>query len=257
MIKSELPQDYWNNYLDELNRIINRSQERLTSDKFPKDRINYVGRGLASNYLKLTIAHYTFSKKMEVVRKSILEVIKYTQISWEGFWKLKNSKGEVLNQYILSAYDEMLWILSISYLVMINDSEFKKIVDVIDKDNIKDDLFEFIIKGKIPTREYSGTESYEEHFAVPNIFEKLRRATKLDSKKDAEVLIKEFLEKDWYKKHKDAGWYNSHKSKNNIYFGYWSFESAAITCIMDLDDNSYRDNEFYPKDLVDFYKEKK
>jgi septum formation topological specificity factor MinE len=150
MIKSEPPQDYWNNYLDELNRIIKRSQERLTSDKFPKDRINYVGRGLASNYLKLTIAHYTRSKKMEVVRKSILEVIRYTEISWDGFWKFRNSKGKVLNQYILSAYDEILWTFSIAYLLIVNDSDFKKLVEVIDKDNIKDDLFEFIIKGKIP-----------------------------------------------------------------------------------------------------------
>jgi len=250
----DFPKSYWDNYTEELTRIIHRSQNRLTSEEFPKDRINYVGRGLASNYLKLTIAHYTSSKNIEVARELILKVIKHAHLSWDGFWKLKNSKGKVLNQYILSAYDEMIWTLSLALLLRIDNYEFKKLVEIIDRDNVKDELFEFIIKGKFSSRISSSDESYEEYFAIPTIFEKLRLAIKSKSKREAELLIKDFLEKDWYKKHKDAGWHNSHKSKNNIYFGYWSFESAAITCLMDLDDSDYQGNEFYPRALVDYYK---
>ncbi|MDC5260008.1 DUF1911 domain-containing protein, partial [Acinetobacter baumannii] len=36
------------------------------------------------------------------------------------------------------------------------------------------------------------------------------------------------------------------------YFGYWSWEAAAVTWLLDIDDALYRDHEFYPKDLVDF-----
>jgi hypothetical protein len=38
------------------------------------------------------------------------------------------------------------------------------------------------------------------------------------------------------------------------YFGYWSFESAAIVAALGLDDSSFRDNEYYPKDLVDYFR---
>ncbi|AUS05351.1 PoNe immunity protein domain-containing protein [Pseudotamlana carrageenivorans] len=66
-------------------------------------------------------------------------------------------------------------------------------------------------------------------------------------------MIKQFLEKDFYHKHMNL--YDSHKSKWNIYCGYWSFEAAAVVKIMNLDDSSFIDNQYYPKDLVHKLKE--
>ena len=37
-----------------------------------------------------------------------------------------------------------------------------------------------------------------------------------------------------------------------IYFGFWSFEAGMITHLLNLDDSSYRDMTFYPKDLVEY-----
>lgn len=34
--------------------------------------------------------------------------------------------------------------------------------------------------------------------------------------------------------------------------GYWSWEAAAITCVLDIDDSGYRGAPFYPADLVAF-----
>jgi hypothetical protein len=34
--------------------------------------------------------------------------------------------------------------------------------------------------------------------------------------------------------------------------GYWSWEAAAVTVISRIDDSSYRDKPYYPKDLVDY-----
>ncbi|WP_454726750.1 MULTISPECIES: PoNe immunity protein domain-containing protein [Cupriavidus] len=36
------------------------------------------------------------------------------------------------------------------------------------------------------------------------------------------------------------------------FFGYWSWEAAAVTWLLDIDDTSYRHMPFYPRDLVDF-----
>jgi hypothetical protein len=38
------------------------------------------------------------------------------------------------------------------------------------------------------------------------------------------------------------------------YYGRWSFEAAAVVAIKGLDDASFRDNPYYPKDLVDYYR---
>ncbi|UQV44676.1 DUF1911 domain-containing protein [Janthinobacterium lividum] len=37
--------------------------------------------------------------------------------------------------------------------------------------------------------------------------------------------------------------------------GYWSWEAAAITCLLDIDDSSYRNAKFYPADLVAFHRQ--
>ena len=56
---------------------------------------------------------------------------------------------------------------------------------------------------------------------------------------------------DWYHASRREPYYDSHERGMN-FFGYWSWEAAAITFLLDIDDRSYADAMFYPKDLVDF-----
>lgn len=163
---------------------------------------------------------------------------------------LLNYEGKTYRQLTGSSYDQMLWMLSLGYLLGIPNEEFKKLVEVIDKDGVKDHLFEFIIRAKLSERHPITEESYQEFFGVPQTFEKLRQAITETDKPKAEKLVKEFITKDWYKNHKDAGWYNSHKSKHDTYFGYWSFETAVVVKIMDLNDSGFIDCQYYLKDLV-------
>jgi len=245
---------YFENYIKtELERI-NQFIYWIDSGRTPLERIKYVKSTITEIKIGLIFAIYSSGKSYEVLYKNIIDSISWISHNWNGFWKLKNSKGQELNQYILSAYDEMLWMLSLGFLLDIPNEEFQKLVNVIDKDGVKDNLFEFIIRAKLPNRKPIEKESYQEFFGVPKVFEKLRLAIKETDKTKAEMLIKEFITKEWYKNHKDAGWYNSHKSKHNTYFGYWSFETAAVVAIMDLDDSSFKDCEYYPKDLVDYYR---
>lgn len=222
----------------------------LKNEKIKQDRINIVKRALAFSFVQIISAKYSSGKNNSKDFKSNLNTaINLTHESWDGFWNIEHN-GKKLNQYGLSPYDEMLWMLSLGYLLNIEEAEFKKLVDVIDRDGVKDYLFEFIISAKLKDRKPIAEESYQEFFGVPQTFEKLRQAITETDKAKAEKLIKEFITKDWYKNHKDAGWYNSHKSKHDTYFGYWSFETAAVVKIMGLDDSSFIDCQYYPKDLV-------
>ena len=60
--------------------------------------------------------------------------------------------------------------------------------------------------------------------------------------------LKRYLTKRWYRDHRDASWYDSHKSTENIYVGYWSFEVGAVAKIYGVQDSS--EWPYYPHDLV-------
>lgn len=176
--------------------------------------------------------------------------------SWDGFWKIDIRKGNktiILNQYGSNGYDEILWMLSLGYLLDIPNEYIKKIVDVIDRDGVKGFLLEFIIRAKLPGRPIIQEESYQKFFGIPDSFKSLRQAITETDKSKAELLVKEFVTKEWYKWHKKWGWCDSKKyiqSENSAYYGYWSWETAAVAKIMGLDDSSFRDCSYYPKDMI-------
>jgi hypothetical protein len=163
---------------------------------------------------------------------------------------LNDTKGNELNQYTLSAYDEMLWMLSLGYLLDIPNEYLQKLAGVIDRDQVKDFLLEFIIRAKIKERQPITEESYQKFFYIPDTFKTLRQAITETNKETAIALVKRFVTREWYIKHRSSGWYNSHKSPGGGYYGYWCFESAAVVKIMGLDDGSFREHKYYPGDLV-------
>lgn len=249
-LKSEQHFDKWiNEFYQSLDRVTNW----ILTGKTAPERVNTMKQSMVQTSINLINCKYSSSKDIATLCGDLINAINLTHESWDGFWKLRAGEPNgsiVLDQYILSAYDEMLWMLSLGYLLNIEEADFNKLVEVIDRDGVKDFLFEFIIRAKIKDRQPIKEESYREFFGVPQTFEKLRQAITEIDKTKAEKLIKEFITKEWYKNHKDAGWYNSHKSKHDTYFGYWSFETAAVVKIMGLDDSSFIDCPYYPKDLL-------
>ena len=66
------------------------------------------------------------------------------------------------------------------------------------------------------------------------------------------AMMQRYLE-EWYIASRREPYYESHTDgRSHNYLGYWSFEAAAITVLLNIDDGSYRDMDFYPKDLADY-----
>lgn len=59
--------------------------------------------------------------------------------------------------------------------------------------------------------------------------------------------LQDFM-KGWYRKMKDTYWYDNHKSKHDVYFGYWCFEAAAVAKMLDIDDTDLKTHPNYPYD---------
>lgn len=77
------------------------------------------------------------------------------------------------------------------------------------------------------------------------------QASAASNKTEAQQHLETYL-KNWYKGMKGCYWYDRHKGKFATHFGYWSFEAGMVTLLCGLDDSSYRDMLYYPKDLVDY-----
>lgn len=148
----------------------------------------------------------------------------------------------------MTSYNSILSALSLS--VIFNIENIKKLEIIIkESERYNDYIIQFLLNS-------SNYDTYnvkwEKYLPLKSIIESYKN----NNKKEAEKEMKLYLEK-WYSNNKNVYWYEAHKSKAKIYFGYWCLEAAALTYLLDLDDSEYLDNQYYPKDLVKYARENK
>lgn len=137
----------------------------------------------------------------------------------------------------------LLQMVSFGVLFEVPEAEFKIITDFLEKvDNgpiskmWKPDSLIFFLIGQ-PDRKRKGGRAYEMLYKITQL-----------PKPEAEAGIKKYLQK-WYDLHKDDPWYNTH-IRDYGYSGYWAWEVAAVVKVMQLDDSGFKDDPFYPYDMV-------
>jgi hypothetical protein len=134
--------------------------------------------------------------------------------------------------------------------------QMKRIMLIIDyKDEIslegqeKDGLIEWLVT---PFIEGRGTPPNKARRHLP--YRKLIKVFDAAVEKRSAIML-QYLE-DWYEASRREPYHDQHPQpdiRSGIsYYGYWSWEAAAVTWLLGIDDTSYRDHQFYPKDLVDF-----
>ncbi len=106
----------------------------------------------------------------------------------------------------------------------------------------QDALLDKLVSPWLPDREISGVYLRQ----LP--YRKLEKVFTADEA-DRPVLMSAYMD-EWYGASKREPYHDRHKS--SFFPGYWSLEAAAMTVILRIDDSSYRDKPYYPKDLVDY-----
>ena len=87
-------------------------------------------------------------------------------------------------------------------------------------------------------------------FRWKNSYQPLQNVIESSDKTKAVSLLVTYLEKQWYRIHKGCAWYDSHKNDKVTYYGYWSFEAAAVVKMCGLDDSPLKEQLYYPYDMV-------
>jgi len=118
-----------------------------------------------------------------------------------------------------------------------------------------DILFEELISSAI-----SDPDSTCEAFFHEQPYIHLIHAFFADNQEAATVAMEKYLGC-WYKSFEDVPWHNGHlyavPGEYMPYYGYWSFEAAAICVLHDIDDRKFRNHILYPKDLADWARKNK
>lgn len=247
-------QEYFRSYLGELDAMITSNDMAICAGKIPDERLPDI---LFLNFkykLKRCIAQYSMGCDFGAISESYNRALESIRL---GCWDQKFTKvclrpGVYSNQYMLEPYFVMLQMLSLGYLLKVPNEDFGVLVDVINGDGVNDLIYTFVINEKMPERLHYLQESYDDEVSlIVKNFGYLRKATQCKDEKTAIGLIRDFLKNDYGGM--SAGFFGTHKSSANTYFGYWSFEAAAVLKVLQIHEPEFSEIEFYPTDFSRYF----
>ena len=139
-------------------------------------------------------------------------------------------------------YAEVIDIISVGILLNA-DIELKKLSNRLQEVNYKDRLVSLFLQ------DYGFPKVDSLIWPKFNNYKFLEEPTN-PSKERVEEEINFFLEEKFYTRKNLGDYYNAHKREDDSYIGYWSWETGAIVKLMSLDDSNFKDNLYYPYDMV-------
>lgn len=184
---------------------------------------------LINSYEKEINSLYSLGEDLATIEESYKKLLFYYSKMWDRKY----------------GYIELIKVLSLAVLFQVNRSDIFELEEKLISEKFDDYLVNFLIKKIDSTWERKGVEF---EFKV---YDCLKIIVESDEKIACEAL-KKYLQEQWYEIHRECAWYDSHKSSQNVYYGYWSFEAGAIAKILNIDDSSLKDVAYYPYDLVHY-----
>lgn len=233
-------------------RVLNNKEKEdiISNIENDIDHRARLGWGQASKYLQHAILGYSAGKLESEVEKDVESSLNRFLLQKSMF------HHEIMQYWEQDSYQYYLWLFSLA--VMTGQPE--KIADLMrwyspDPDGDGEDP----LLGSLMARLGIGMQNLPlvKELTFPKSYGELYEAIQGDDsrpKEERQECIHRYL-KGWYQGMKECYWYGDHKSRFSLHFGYWAFEAGLVTLLYGLDDSSYRDMKYYPKDLVDHARE--
>lgn len=246
-------ENYFIKFIESHQKRIENSFKRLNSCELLEENIPLVKNRIFFRSIEVLIAMYSKGDSIENLSKEFTKSVLYMEDSWDdSIVKFKMGRPtKIFDYYTVNHYCYMLWMLSFAVLLDVPKSEYSVLKNLIKKGNVNDRLLLYFL-----------SHLTDEHFSDTSMqnYEPFKRIYKKESLETMDIKQVNSYLNNWFLNTKYLTWHKSLESremKKFSYFGYWSFESAAVVAINGLDDISFRDNEYYPKDLVDYYRSQK
>lgn len=227
--------DYFNKQIEYAYNSIERYESLLnkvinTQGKDSEGAINGYGI-LTMFYNQMLNLSYSAGKEIAQIKNEFEQFIKYYSLTWD----------------ISNGYIDLIRVLSLGILLNINKNEFEDLQKKIINEGLNDYLVNYFMYFIDSTWKMKSNQ-----FHFKGIYEPVRDIIEQKDKSISAIMLKDYLEKRWYEIHNECAWYNSHKSKQDTYYGYWAYEAGAIAKILNIEDSFLKDEPYYPYDLVHF-----
>jgi len=194
------------------------------SDNGTRKAYNYIV-GFMINKL---YASYSAGKSIEEIRR--------IYISLAGMCELSG----------LLSYSQLVDIASLAIILKPDASIISAVTAAINKYNKADILLE----GFRNYLEGKGFVYSAKSFEFEEVYKGLSTIVSQSDKGKQVEFLADYIQNTWYDSNKESAWYNSHKSKEDTYVGYWCFEGLALAVALGLDINKLNGINYIPKDLI-------
>lgn len=189
------------------------------------------------NYLQITIMRYSRGDSLEEVKESFLKTI-------DAYYDAYHQGRPDYESF--SPQHDWPWLLntiSLAILFDITGKPLEKFLEAISACKQEFKIVHYFLTYFGIHQELQESHQYERAYKNFNAMIDLSNEEILKKK-----LMDKYL-KSWYNNDARVLIRDSHKV-GTTYSGYWAFETAAFVKMRGLDDSSFRDNVYYPKDML-------
>lgn len=250
------------NYINEFDRFIKRLQKVTNQVKENPQKIWAFSTGSRlSAVLDFLSLQYTAGAPVQQIKELWPIIFEWLQ-EYANYHDQYNKSPEADGYQVwhIQLKQEEYWVIALRLicfgLLTGYASYMPKIIEIIDYDEgnpadaqEKDGLIERLVAPFVPNRGTPPDEATR-HLPYRKLFKVFDAVPE-----NRPALMLQYLE-DWYEASRREPYYSQHPQtgidEGFYFYGYWSWEAAAVTWLLNIDDSSYRDHQFYPKDLVDF-----
>jgi len=222
-------QKYWDQFVEKKAQDLSQIDGMVAANGLNEENMEQTVKFIEYERLCLAIAMYSAGMDIDLCK--------------ETFVKSLNNLSE--RKWKLEIYVDIVWYVSLSVLFNLGENAYNKLLDIMPESLLEDKIIAPMM-GYLRNVDLKGkTFAMADPYAhLDELFDNNNSSLQAD-------IIRTYLSKYWYKGHDEEAWYNLHKSKN-LYFGYWSFESAALAKVLKIDDSYICNEKYYPYDLAHY-----
>jgi hypothetical protein len=223
--------------INEINNVLQTNPEKYV-------KIHVAFFDLYMKYKKAAFGKYSLGYDVDAIKEDVSNSIKWF-ITYQ-----QHPDHNIFRLNIFDHYEGLLQLYAFGSLLKVDQSLLSDLLSVI-KNEGGDALFDTLARFVQPDRPV-GTK-----LLFPETYQQLWDVVQSPNLAEQTSGMKKFL-KGWYKSMRKTYWHDLHKKAGSYNFsGYWCLEAALVTVLYNIDDSSYRDMPFYPKDMVTYAKSSK
>lgn len=232
---NRMSQQYWDDYVRDLGNEIIAFEKRAEEVRTDVRHYRSLCAAIFLRQLQRLIAQYSAGASRGTLQLAYPAVI-------DAYERRSRVSAPVRSDVIdLDTYVHALWLLSFGVLLDASDSMIARVVELLNKFR-SDVLFDRLVALRLNVDAQSGVLLYPQPYAL------LYQAITTDGD-ERERQIHAFLKR-YYRGMRPTYWYKTDRKPETGYFGYWCFELAAFVKVLTIPDQSFRNDPYYPRDLV-------